>query len=77
MDWKSLRNPTFQVLYSVISHDDRPPPLQIRSFASESYKAIKERERRNSVRREENNTEQRSTIWKKEDTCASADAVTM
>ena len=74
MDWKTLQNPTFQVLCSVISRDDRPPPLQIRSFTSDSYKAIKERERKTSGRREQNNTEQRSSVWRKEDTGAPAGA---
>ena len=76
MDWKT-QNPTFQVLYSVISRDDRPPPLQIRSFTSDSYEAIKERERKKSARREQNNTEQRSNAWRKKDTGASAEAAAM
>ena len=75
MDWKTLQNPTFQVLYPVISRDDRPPPLQIRSFTSDSYKAIKKRESKKSKRREQNNTEQRNSAWKKEDTDAPAGAV--
>ena len=76
MDWKT-QNPTFQILYSVISRDDRPPPLQIRSFTSDSYKAIKERERKKSDRREQNNTEQWSSAWRKKDTGASAEAAAM
>ena len=74
MDWKTLQGPTFQVLHLVTSRDDRPPPLQIRSFTSDSYKAIKERERKKSGRREQNNTEQRSSVWRKEDTSAPAGA---
>ena len=76
MDWKA-QNPTFQVLYSVIPRDDRPPPLQIRSFTSDSYEAIKKRERKKNDWREQNNTEQQSSAWKKEDTGASASAVAM
>ena len=76
MDWKA-QNPSFQVLYSVIPRDDHPPSLQIRSFTSDSYEAIKKRERKKSGRREQNNTEQQSSAWKKEDTGASANAMAM
>ena len=76
MDWKT-QNPTFQVLYSIIPRDDRPPPLQIRSFTSDSYEAIKKRERKKSDRREQSNTEQQGNARKKEDTGVSASAVAM
>ena len=76
MDWKYLQNPAFQVLYPVISCNERPPPLQIRAFTSDSYQAIKERERKKSGRREQNNTEQRSSVWEGE-IGASASAVPM
>lgn len=68
MDWKT-QNPTFHILYPVISRDNCPP-LQIRSFTSDSYKAIKERERKKSGWREQHNTEQRSSVWRKEDIAA-------
>ncbi|KXL45210.1 MAG: hypothetical protein FE78DRAFT_31953, partial [Acidomyces sp. 'richmondensis'] len=64
MDWKDLQNPTFQVLYPVISHNERLPPLQIRAFTSYSYQAIRERERKKSGQREKNSIEQRSSVWK-------------
>ena len=77
MDWKTFQNPTFQILYSSISCNDRPPPLQIRSFTSDCYEAIKERERKNNSRREQNKAEQCSCAWKEEDTDASANAAVM
>ena len=57
--------------------DDRPPPLQIRAFTSDSYEAIKKRERKKSDRREQNKAEQWSSAWAKEDTGTSAGAVAM
>jgi hypothetical protein len=68
MDCKTFQNPTFQVLYSGIFRDDHPPPLQIRHFTSDSYEAIKKRERKKSGRRQQNIIEQRSSVWNKGDT---------
>ena len=51
MDWKTLERTAFQVLWCSTSVEKRPAPLQIRPFTSDSYKAIKERERRKSCRR--------------------------
>lgn len=76
MNWRT-QNPTFQVLYSVMPHNNCPPPLQIRAFTSDSYKAIKKKEHKKSDLREQNKAEQWSSARKKEDTGTFASAVAM
>lgn len=68
MDWKTFQNHTIQVLHSRNSRDDLPPPLQIRSFTSDCYEAIKKRERKKNYRREQNKAVQWSSAWRREDT---------
>ena len=77
MDWQTLQYPTFPVLWCSIPHNDRPAPLQIRSFTSDSYRVIKERGRKKGCRRKGINTEQRSSVRDKESMGASAQAEAM
>ena len=51
MDRQNPQFYTFQVLWSSNAHNDRPPPLQMRSFTSDSYKALKEREQKKRQQR--------------------------
>ena len=46
MDGQKPQYQTFQVLWSSNAHNDRLPPLQMRSFTSDSYRALKEREQK-------------------------------
>ena len=46
LDWKTLQLTAFKVQQYSTSAEKRPAPLQMRPFTSESYEAIKERERR-------------------------------
>ena len=46
MDRQKPQFHTFQVLWCSNAHNDRPPPLQMRSFTSDSYRALKEREQK-------------------------------
>ena len=46
LNWKTLQHTAFQVLWCSASTEKRPAPLQMRPFTLDSYKAIKERERR-------------------------------
>ena len=68
MDWRTLQYPAFQVLWSSLSQDDRPAPLQIRSFTSDSYRAIKERERKkrcqqnNAISKQWSNTQNKDVL---------------
>lgn len=41
---QTLQHPTFRVLWSSKTSEGSRPPLQIRSFTSDSYRALKERE---------------------------------
>ena len=66
MDWQMLQYPAFQVLRSSLSQDDRPAPLQIRSFTSESYRAIKERERKKRTQQNNRHFDQWSKTRNKE-----------
>ena len=71
MDWQTFQTPDFPVLWCSIPRDDRPAPLQIRSFTSDSYKSIKERERKTSCRRKGIAHERRSGAQHTEDWHAS------
>lgn len=46
MDWQKGEYQTFQIMWSTKPHNNCLPPLQLRSFTSDSYRAIKERERK-------------------------------
>ncbi len=46
MDWQKGGYQSFQIMWSTKPHNDCVPPLQVRSFTSDSYRAIKERERK-------------------------------
>ena len=46
MDWQKVQYQTFQIMWSTKPNSDSPPPLQIRSFTSDPYRVIKEREQK-------------------------------
>ncbi|KAK3048291.1 hypothetical protein LTR09_010284 [Extremus antarcticus] len=46
MEWQKAQYQTFQIMWSMKPNNEYPPPLQIRSFTSDSYRAIKTRERK-------------------------------
>ena len=73
VEWQALQCPPFQALWP----GDRPAPLQIRTFTSECYDAIKRRERKKRYRRKDINTEQRSSVLDKEDMGESVQAEAM
>ncbi len=60
MAWQKSQHETFQIMWSTKPHNDCLPPLQVRSFTSDSYKAIKERERKRCQQKKAASTEWRS-----------------
>lgn len=46
MSWRKGGYQSFQVMWSTKLYSNCVPPLQVRSFTSDSYRAIKERERK-------------------------------
>ena len=66
VDWKTLQHPVFQVLWCSTPTEDRPAPLHIRPFTSDSYRTIKERERRKKCRHINANSRQRSIAQSQE-----------
>ena len=66
VDRKTLQHPTFRVLRFSRPNEDRVAPLQIRCFTSNSYKAIKERERRKGCRQINTSSQRRSNAQTRE-----------
>ena len=66
VDWQTVLYPAFPVLWCSISHDDRPAPLQIRPFTSDSHRIIKERERKKKRRQINTKSEQWSEAQNKD-----------
>ena len=64
VECQALQCPPFQAMWP----DDRPAPLRIRAFTSESYEAIKKRENKKRYLHKDINTEQRSIVWNKKET---------